>query len=135
MTDVFSKSMRSWVMSRIHGKDTRPEKQVRSLLHVRGFRFSLHRKDLPGNPDIVLPRYGTVVQVQGCFWHGHSCKEGRRPRSNRKYWNAKLDRNKRRDSLNARMLRRLGWRRIVVWECQVKKLDDVGRRLTKLIRG
>jgi DNA mismatch endonuclease (patch repair protein) len=122
-------------MSRIRGKDTEPEKRVRSLLHTRGFRFSLHRKDLPGKPDIVLPRYRTVVQVQGCFWHGHSCREGRRPRSNREYWNAKLDRNKRRDALNARLLRRLGWRRIVVWECEVKKVDSIGRRLTKLIRG
>lgn len=122
-------------MSRIHSVDTEPEKEVRSLLHRRGFRFSLHRKDLPGNPDIVLPRYRTVVQVQGCFWHGHSCKDGRRPLSNRKYWNAKLDRNKRRDAVNARSLRRMGWRRIVVWECEINRLDRVDQRLTTLIKS
>lgn len=119
-------------MSRIHGKDTQPEQVVRKLLHKSGFRYRLHRKDLPGSPDVVLPRYKTVVQVFGCFWHGHSCKDGRRPRSNTIYWNAKLDRNKRRDSLNSLKLRRMGWRQIVIWECDTTNLDLVRKRLTRL---
>src|SRR5712692_3544556 len=135
MVDVFSKAKRSWVMSRIHGKDTRPEKVVRKLLHLSGFRFRLHRKDLPGNPDIVLPRHKAVVQVFGCFWHGHNCKDGRRPRSNKKYWNAKLERNKRRDSMNSQRLRRLGWRLEVVWECETRNLDRVRKRLTRFLRS
>jgi len=132
--DVFSKAKRSWVMSRIRGKDTRPEKLVRKLLHIHGFRFRLHRKDLPGHPDIVLPRYKAVVQIFGCFWHGHRCQKGRRPLSNTMYWNSKLDRNMRRDTLNSRRLRKLGWRQIIVWECQVKK-NPVGieKRLERIL--
>src|SRR5437879_13729116 len=95
MTDVFSKAKRSWVMSRIRGKNTLPEKLVRSMLHAHGFRFRLHRRDLPGSPDIVLSKYRTVVLVNGCFWHGHNCNDGRRPRSNTSYWNRKLTRNTR----------------------------------------
>lgn len=135
MADVFSKAKRSWVMSRIHGKDTQPEKVVRKLLHQSGFRFRLHQKDLPGNPDIVLPRYKAVIQVFGCFWHGHNCKDGRRPRSNKRYWNAKLDKNKRRDSINAQRLRRLGWRQAIVWECETRNLDLMKKRLTRLLRS
>src|SRR5438105_145173 len=120
MADVFSKAKRSWVMSRIRGRNTRPEKMVRHLLRVLGFRFRSHG-DLPGHPDIVLPQFKTAIQVFGCFWHGHRCQRGRRPLTNKKYWNAKLDRNKRRDRLNSRRIRKLGWRQIVVWECQVTK--------------
>ena len=119
MADVFSKTKRSWVMSRIRGKNTAPEKLVRRLLHSHGYRFRLHRGDLPGVPDIVLPKYRTAIFVQGCFWHGHNCKDGRRPSSNTAYWNEKLRRNAERDVRNLRKLRRMGWRCLVVWACQL----------------
>lgn len=133
--DVFSKAKRSWVMGRIRAVNTAPERTVRSLLRKRGLRFSVYRKDLPGSPDIVLPHFKTVIQVQGCFWHGHSCVDGRRPKSNRSYWNAKLERNKRRDARNARQLRQLGWKRIVVWGCEIQRPDRLQKRLARLIRG
>ncbi len=122
-------------MSRITGKDTQPEIVLRRFLHARGFRFRLHRKDLPGCPDIVLPRYRTVIFVNGCFWHSHSCKDGRRPRSNREYWNEKLERNARRDARNARKLRVLGWKRIVVWACQVKDLARLEGRVIRRLKA
>src|SRR5687768_11437646 len=92
--DVFTKARRSEIMRRITDKDTQPEMAVRRLLHRMGYRFRLHRKDLPGNPDVVLPRWKTAVFVHGCFWHGHDCKKGsgnRRPKSNTAYWNTKID--------------------------------------------
>jgi DNA mismatch endonuclease (patch repair protein) len=135
MTDVFTKAKRSWIMGRITGRDTVPEVAVRRFLHARGYRFRLHRKDLPGRPDIVLAKYRTAVQVHGCFWHGHGCKDGRRPSSNSSYWNQKLDRNLRRDRRNARKLRQLGWRQIVVWECQVTDEARLERRLLRKLES
>ena len=96
-------------MKRVRGKDTRPELAVRSLVHGMGFRYALHRRDLPGNPDLVFPARNRVIFVHGCFWHGHSCRAGRNwPSSNTGYWTAKLDRNQARDAANRRRLRRLG---------------------------
>ena len=129
--DTFSKEKRSWVMSRIGAKNTTPELVVRRFLHARGFRFRLHRKDLPGCPDIVLPKYRTAILVHGCFWHGHTCKDGRRPRSNQEYWDSKLDRNAKRDAKNARLLRAIGWKRIVVWECQAADERLLERRVIR----
>jgi len=127
--DIFTKEKRSEIMSRIKSKDTGPEKKVRSLLHSLGFRFRLHRKDLPGKPDIVLPKYKTVIFVHGCFWHGHDCKAGKNtPASNRNYWNTKLSNNISRDQSNVSLLNAMGWKVIVIWECQVYnliKLPDV----------
>src|SRR5271157_2151848 len=91
---------RSAMMSRIRSKDTKPEILVRKALHRLGFRFRLHIPDLPGHPDIVLPKFGTIIQVKGCFWHGHTCRDGRLPKSNREYWVPKLLRNKERDIAN-----------------------------------
>ena len=123
--DIWSKSKRSEVMSRIHGRNTKPELLVRSVLHRAGFRFSLRRKDLPGRPDIVLPKYRTVIFVNGCFWHQHrGCKEASRPKTRRKFWADKLDGNVCRDQRNYRALRKLGWRVIVVWECEVEKKPE-----------
>lgn len=133
MTDVFTKEKRSWIMARIKGRDTSPEKAVRSLLHSMGYRFRLHRRDLPGNPDIVLPGRGAVVLVHGCFWHGHTCKDGRRPRSNSEYWERKLSGNIERDARNARELRRQGWKRIVVWSCELQKMDRLRKRMARLL--
>ena len=131
MVDVFTTDKRSEIMARITGKNTSPEIEVRRFLHSRGFRFRLHRKDLPGCPDIVLPKYRTAILINGCFWHGHTCKDGRRPKSNKSYWNQKLDRNKKRDARNARKLRALGWKRIVIWGCEV---DDEPRLECKIVQ-
>jgi len=109
-------------MSKVRGKDTKPEKIVRSLLHVMGYRFRLHRKDLPGKPDIVLPKYKTAIFVHGCFWHGHECKHGQnRPKSNAAYWKNKIQSNMHRDKINNIELERLGWKVIVVWECLISE--------------
>lgn len=134
--DVFSKAQRSAVMARVRSKDTAPEKVTRSLLHRLGFRFRLHRADLPGTPDIVMPGRGAVVCVHGCFWHQHrNCPSAARPASNRTYWDKKLDGNRRRDAANRRALTRLGWKVFVVWECQTKNTDRLSMRLQRLMRG
>lgn len=107
-------------MAQVKSADTAPEIAVRRLVHRLGYRFRLHRRDLPGTPDLVLSRHRTVIFVHGCFWHQHRCRRGdRRPRANRAYWEAKLDRNVQRDARNRRRLRRLGWRVLTVWECQI----------------
>lgn len=109
-------------MSRIRGKDTAPEKLVRSVLHRMGYRFGLHGKGLPGRPDIVLAKYQTVVFVHGCFWHRHAgCKKCKTPTARRARWLAKLEGNVARDRRHARALRKLGWRVVVVWECDTEK--------------
>lgn len=108
-------------MASVKSKDTTPELTVRRTLHALGYRFRLHRKDLPGRPDIVLPRHRIVIFVHGCFWHGHRCRRGRRPTSNLRFWNTKLDLNIRRDRLARRKLKALRWQSIVIWECQTRK--------------
>lgn len=135
--DIFSREKRSAIMAQVKSRNTSPEKTVRSLLHRLGFRFRLHRADLPGTPDITLPRYRAVIFVNGCFWHQHrGCSHAARPASNRRYWNDKLDRNVARDAMNIRLLRKLGWKVLVVWECQTteKKLKPLATRLLKVFR-
>ncbi len=108
-------------MRAVKGKNTRPEQAVRSLLHALGYRFRLHRRDLPGSPDIVLPGRKAVILVHGCFWHGHGCKRGSRtPKANADYWNMKLAGNVARDARTRAELEALGWRVLVVWECEIK---------------
>ena len=120
--DVFSAAKRRWVMQRIGTKDTRPERVVRSALHHLGFRFRLHRQDLPGKPDIVLPRYHKIILVHGCFWHGHpGCRAASRPTTNVKFWNEKLDSNIRRDHDQIAGLEQRGWSVLVIWECETEK--------------
>ena len=121
------------MMRQIKSRDTSPEIMLRSLLHAHGYRFRLHRVDLPGKPDIVLPKYRTVVYVHGCFWHGHTCQKGRRPGTNTGYWNQKLERNKLRDRKNLRACRDAGWNPVVVWACQMKNPEKVMQRLSKLL--
>lgn len=134
--DTFSIEQRSECMRRIRSTDTQPEMVVRRLLHGAGFRYRLHRSDLPGRPDIVLPRYKVVVFVHGCFWHGHdACVDGHRPKSNSSYWNAKLEGNRQRDARNAQRLAELGWRRIVVWECHLKDREQLAKRVLSEIRN
>jgi DNA mismatch endonuclease, patch repair protein len=135
VTDTLSRQQRSENMARIRSKDTQPELRVRSLLHGLGFRFRLHSKQLPGSPDIILPKYNAVIFVHGCLWHGHSkCRRGRRPMSNVDYWNRKITRNLERDATNAELLRRLGWKRIVIWECELKDSNQIVNRLTSLLK-
>ncbi len=123
MADRIPPEHRSWNMSRIRGRDTKPEVLVRSLLHRMGYRFRLHRTDLPGKPDIVLPKYRTIVLVHGCFWHRHrNCRFAYTPKSRMEFWNAKFARNVERDLDVRRQLRKLGWKVVVVWECQLTKV-------------
>lgn len=129
MADLYSKDKRSEIMGRIVSKDTLPEVRVRSVLHRMGYRFRVHSKDLPGKPDVVLPKWKTVILVHGCFWHGHDCCEGRIPKSNTGYWVPKLARNKQRDIENAEKLKQLGWNRIVIWECQTGSPAKLEERL------
>ena len=122
MVDKFSKETRSHVMSRIRGKDTKPEILVRSYLFSRGLRFRKNDRRYPGSPDIVLPKYNTIVFVHGCFWHFHDgCKYAKMPKSNVDYWKKKLCRNKDRDERNQKELEAMGWNVIIVWECELKK--------------
>lgn len=134
MTDTFTKSQRSEIMRHIVGKDTKPERVVRSLLHCQRFRFSLHRDNLPGKPDIVLPKWGAVVFVHGCFWHRHPrCKRASTPKDNAEYWQTKFARNKARDKTNRKKLEKTGWRVIIVWECELKNKDKLLERLVREI--
>lgn len=120
--DTISKEKRSWNMSRIRSTNTKPEMIVRSFLHRNGFRFRLHDRNLPGHPDIVLPKYKTVVEVRGCFWHRHpGCKITTTPSSNIAFWEEKFRRNVERDRLHAAELSDLGWQLIVVWGCETSK--------------
>lgn len=129
--DVYSKEKRSEVMSKVPSSNTGPEMLVRRQLHALGVRFRLHRADLPGKPDIVLPKYSSVIFVHGCFWHHHrGCKKSALPTSNVEFWTKKIGNNVRRDRRNAAALRRLGWRVLVIWECQIR----TGTHLPKLNR-
>jgi DNA mismatch endonuclease (patch repair protein) len=124
--DIWTKEKRSEVMKKIKGKNTKPEKILRSALFRKGYRFRIHRKDLPGNPDIVFPKYKTAVFVHGCFWHFHEdCREGRIPSTNTEFWNNKLSKNIERDKRNINALEEAGWWVLVIWECEIEKnIDD-----------
>ncbi|MEO2013547.1 MAG: DNA mismatch endonuclease Vsr [Fuerstiella sp.] len=135
MVDVHSPKQRSFNMSRIQGKDTKPELIVRSLVHQMGYRFRLHRKDLPGKPDLVLPRHGKIIFVHGCFWHMHRCRYGRvKPKTNAEFWQSKRTANVDRDRRNIRTLRRDGWQTLVIWECWTRETESkVIPRLKKFL--
>ncbi|MGZ3754870.1 MAG: very short patch repair endonuclease [Mucilaginibacter sp.] len=122
MTDVHSKATRSYNMSRIRSKNTRPEMLVRQFLHKNGFRYRLHIKDLPGKPDIVLPKYKTIIFVHGCFWHGHEgCKYYVVPKTRTEWWLNKIQTNTTNDTNAEKALAAAGWRVIKIWECELKK--------------
>ncbi len=136
MVDHLSPEKRSWNMSRICSKNTLPEKRVRSILHRRGYRYGLNRKDLPGKPDIVLSKYSAVIFVHGCFWHRHKgCQDSTAPKSNIKFWKDKFDYNISRDKKNRLLLRRKGWKVIVVWECELNNTIRLATRLQKLLKA
>ena len=120
MADIFSPEKRSWIMGRIKGKDTKPELIVRSIVHRMGFRFRLHRRDLPGAPDLVFPKYKKVIFIHGCFWHGHKCHLFKKPSTNINFWRMKITSNKKNDRQVIKQLLGDGWRVLVVWECCLK---------------
>lgn len=129
-TDVFTAEQRSAVMRKVKGKDTSAEMKVRRILTRLGLRYRLHRKDLPGSPDVAMPGRRTAVFVHGCFWHGHDCKRGARaPKANADYWIAKIARNKARDAASTAALTAMGWTPITVWECELKDEAAVAERL------
>lgn len=131
--DRLTKERRSWNMSRIRSRDTEPERIVRSILHRLGYRFRLHRRDLPGNPDIVLPRHRTVIFVHGCFWHRHSrCKFAYTPKSRTAFWRKKFADNITRDKRAMRGLRKDKWRVRIIWECQVHNREWLAAHLAEI---
>lgn len=131
--DTISSEERSALMSRIRSKNTLPEMAVRSILHRLGYRFRLHRKDLPGLPDIVLPRHRKIVLVHGCFWHGHTCRLASKPKSNETYWSTKIQANRARDARNLKALTQQGWTVLELWECEVRKLEGIEERLSSFM--
>lgn len=134
MTDVHSKEIRSYNMSRIKGKNTKPEMLVRQFLHANGFRYKLHDKKLPGKPDIVLPKYKTVIFVHGCFWHGHkNCKYFVVPKTRTEWWLNKINGNIANDAKAAKALKKGGWKVIYFWECKLKAVTGKNT-LQKLLK-
>lgn len=128
--------LRSKIMQSVSSKNTKPELLVRSLLHHMGLRFRLHRKSLPGSPDIVLPKYRTVVFVHGCFWHRHpGCRYASIPRTRQEFWLPKFDANVQRDAKKEAQLQELGWRVLVVWECETRKPAELEERLRRDFPG
>ncbi|HKQ51669.1 MAG TPA: very short patch repair endonuclease [Pyrinomonadaceae bacterium] len=134
MADHISPEQRSRNMSRVKGRDTRPEMLVRSIVHRLGYRFRLHGKKLPGRPDVVLTRHRKVIFVHGCFWHGHpGCRRAARPSTNREFWDKKIDGNMARDSANIKALRREGWAVLVVWQCAMKDRERLEEKLSEFL--
>lgn len=134
MTDVFDTAKRSAVMARVKSTGTSPERALRKLLTSLGARYRLHRKDLPGTPDIVMPGRRLAIFVHGCFWHGHDCPRGSRvPKANRDYWLAKVARNQARDARNLTALSEAGWRVETIWECEMKPEPALRERLERLL--
>ena len=133
MADKLSSTQRKYCMSRIRGKNTKPEILVRKGLHARGFRFRLHNKKLPGRPDIVLPKYGVAIMVNVCFWHGHKgCQYATKPKTNVAFWETKIARNRHRDEVTMAHLWALGWHVVTIWECELRGASSVALRLDEL---
>ncbi|WP_429248798.1 very short patch repair endonuclease [Massilia sp. UYP32] len=134
MVDTRSPAQRRLIMSSVGSKNTGPEKLVRSLLHRLGYRFRIHRKDLPGTPDIVLPSRRKIIFVHGCFWHGHSCNKGKLPKSRTEFWSEKVYRNRARDADAELRLKALGWDTLTVWQCQLRDLEHLEQTLTDFLK-
>ena len=129
--DHLDKQTRSWNMSRIRSRDTSPEITVRKMLHRLGYRFRLHVRSLPGTPDIVLPKYRTVIFVNGCFWHRHQgCRRCTMPSTRVEYWKKKFERNVEKDKMNLQAVKKLGWNPVVVWECEIRDMEKLESKLT-----
>ncbi len=125
---------RSEIMRRVHSVDTRPEMAVRKIVWSLGYRYRLHKKDLPGKPDLVFIGKRKIIFVHGCFWHGHSCKRGARiPKSNRAYWVAKIGRNVARDREHLHELKKSGWSVLTIWECEIRNLDSLREKISRFL--
>lgn len=136
MVDTVSAEERSRIMSRIRSKDTKPEMAVRRILHRLGYRYRLHRPDLPGRPDLTFPSKKKVIFVNGCFWHNHhGCAKARIPSSNRDYWQTKLEKNRIRDSRNLILLKRGGWTPLTIWECELSDPAALTEKLTAFLES
>lgn len=133
-TDNLTPEQRKHTMRSVHSENTKPEMLVRRLVHGMGYRYRLHQKDLPGNPDLVFSSRRKVFFVHGCFWHGHSCSRGKkRPKTNEEYWHKKLERTQARDLNNQNLLRHNGWDVMVIWECQLSDIDETRERISKFL--
>jgi DNA mismatch endonuclease (patch repair protein) len=133
MADIYSKSKRSEIMAKISGKETKSEILVRKYLFAQGFRFRKNVKALPGTPDIVLPKFKTIIFIHGCFWHGHSCKSSKLPETRKEFWDKKICHNKARDEKNENELKTLGWNIIVIWQCDLTNVTKKSQRLVRLV--
>lgn len=133
--DRLTKEHRSWLMSRVRGKNTKPEMIVRRLLHGQGYRYRLHRKDLPGKPDLVFGPRKKVVFVHGCYWHGHGCKIGGLPKSNVEFWEEKIRRNQERDEFARLALEKDGWSVLTIWQCETKDSEGLEDRLFEFLEN
>lgn len=136
MVDTLTPVERSGLMARVRSKDTRPEILVRSLIHAMGYRFRLHVRKLPGSPDLVFPRLRKVLFVHGCFWHRHpnpECKIARLPKSRQEFWRPKLEGNRRRDKRQQEALLDLGWRFMVVWECETRNIPELAEKIREFL--
>ena len=132
MGDIYSKRKRSEIMSKISGTETKPEILVRKYLFSKRFRFRKNDKRLPGRPDIVLPKYKTVIFIHGCFWHGHHCKAGKLPETNKEFWENKINSNMERDKKNQHKLEKLGWKIIITWQCKLKNKKMMTKKLKEI---
>lgn len=132
MGDIYSKRKRSEIMSKISGMETKPEILVRKYLFGKGFRFRKNDKRLSGRPDIVLPKYKTVIFIHGCFWHGHHCKAGKLPETNKEFWGNKINSNIERDKKNQHKLEKLGWKIIIIWQCKLKNKKMMTKKLKEI---
>jgi DNA mismatch endonuclease (patch repair protein) len=136
--DTISSARRAENMRAIRSKGMKPELIVRSLAHSLGYRFRLHRKDLPGKPDLAFPKFAAVIFVHGCFWHQHekrTCLDARKPKSNTTYWLPKLERNRIRDTNNITMLKRLGWKVLVLWECELPNRSRLSASIDQFLKS
>jgi DNA mismatch endonuclease (patch repair protein) len=134
MVDHVAPDRRSYIMSRVRTKDTKPELLLRRLLHRLGYRFRLHRRDLPGCPDVVFPSRRKVVFVHGCYWHGHHCRWGKLPKSRLDYWGPKIEANRERDARHIRDLREVGWAALTVWQCELRRPDSAVQRVIDFLK-
>lgn len=135
-TDNLSIEDRKRTMQRVRSQNTKPEMKVRRMVFGMGYHYRLHRADLPGKPDLVFPGRRKVIFVHGCFWHGHDCKSGRKQsKTNVTYWTKKLERNRQRDLEHAQKLHELGWQPMIVWECELKDIDALRRRVQNFLEG
>jgi len=133
MADIYSKKKRSEIMSKISGKETKPEIIVRKYLFKKGFRFRKNDKRYPGKPDIVLPKFRTMIFVHGCFWHGHNCKAAKLPETRNDFWEHKINANIKRDKRNIAELRKQKWNIIIIWQCELNKKENREKRLDMLV--